>query len=133
MGRMTKAMWWSGLILLFASGLLFGLAVAQAEADTTCFIRPGSAGWETTGRTLLPNGEYAYREEYIVRPEDRSDCDRVLAQEQARAEAQAAIAPAPPVARPDVRAAAIQAACAKYYPTNRVLQGRCLMQATGAR
>jgi hypothetical protein len=33
MGRMTTAMWWSGLILLFASGLLFGLAVAQAETN----------------------------------------------------------------------------------------------------
>jgi hypothetical protein len=33
MGRMTTAMWWSGLILLFASGLLFGLAVANAEAS----------------------------------------------------------------------------------------------------
>jgi hypothetical protein len=33
MGRITKAIWWSGLILLFASGVLFGLAVAEAEAD----------------------------------------------------------------------------------------------------
>jgi hypothetical protein len=34
---MTKAMWWSGLILLFASGLLFGLTLAQAEAG---WVRP---------------------------------------------------------------------------------------------
>jgi hypothetical protein len=33
MGRLTTAMWWSGLILLFASGLLFGLAVAEAADD----------------------------------------------------------------------------------------------------
>jgi hypothetical protein len=33
MGRLTTAMWWGGLLLLFASGLLFGLAVADAEAD----------------------------------------------------------------------------------------------------
>jgi hypothetical protein len=32
MGRLTTAMWWSGLILLFASGLLFGFGVARAEA-----------------------------------------------------------------------------------------------------
>jgi hypothetical protein len=131
MRGMTRWLFRGGLGLLFASGVLFGLAVA--EADTTCFIRPGSAGWETTGRTLLPNGEYAYREEYIVRPEDRSDCDRVQAQEQARAEAKAAAVPAPPVASPDVMLTALQAACAKYYPTDRVLRGRCLIQAGGGR
>jgi hypothetical protein len=133
MGRMTTAMWWSGLILLFASGLLFGLAVAQAEADTTCFIQAGSAGWETTARVILPNGRAIYRQDYIVRPEDRSDCDRVQALEQARSALEAAAVPAPPVAPPDVMRTAIERACAKYYPTDRVLYGRCLVQATGGR
>jgi hypothetical protein len=133
MGRLTNAMWWSGLLLLFASGLLFGLAVAKAEADTTCFIRAGSAGWETTARVILPNGRAIYREEYVVRPEDRSDCDRVQAQAQASAETQPVVAPAPPVAPPEVRLMAIQAACAKYYPNDRVLRGRCLVQTGGAR
>jgi hypothetical protein len=32
MGRMTEWMFWIGLALLFGAGLLFGLAVAQAEA-----------------------------------------------------------------------------------------------------
>jgi hypothetical protein len=32
MGRMTNWMFWMGLMVLFGAGLLFGLAVAHAEA-----------------------------------------------------------------------------------------------------
>jgi hypothetical protein len=42
MGRMTEWMFWIGLALLFGAGLLFGLAVAQAEA---------SEAWVAWGRT----------------------------------------------------------------------------------
>jgi hypothetical protein len=40
MGRMTEWMFWIGLILLFAAGLLFGLAVAQAEAQNYDYGSP---------------------------------------------------------------------------------------------
>jgi hypothetical protein len=40
MGRLTEWMFWIGLILLFGAGLLFGLAVAQAEAQNYDYGSP---------------------------------------------------------------------------------------------
>jgi hypothetical protein len=37
---MTKWMFWGGLVLLFASGVLFGFAVAEAEAGGPWMIPP---------------------------------------------------------------------------------------------
>jgi hypothetical protein len=56
----TKALWWGGLILLFASGLLFGLAVAQAEAAEAyiLWIETGQIRPVITGVDPLPTGAW---------------------------------------------------------------------------
>jgi hypothetical protein len=134
MGRMTTAMWWSGLILLFASGLLFGLAVAQAEAVEPvirCVEVPSGGYWEPATRTVLSSGRVITTDVY--RPlTSRTVCavdeiaTQVQAHEHARAEALETMRARVPL---DV----MQAACAKAHPEDLAAQGQCLVRAKGLR
>jgi hypothetical protein len=130
MGRLTTAMWWGGLILLFASGLLFGFAVAQAEAVEPVIRCATNGGyWESAVRTILPSGRVIETEVY-QRPTTTCHVDeigtQVQAHEAARAEALATMRARVPL---DV----MQAACAKAHPQDLAAQGQCLVQAKGAR
>jgi hypothetical protein len=134
MGRLTNVMWWSGLILLFASGLLFGLAVAQAEAVEPvirCVEIPSGGYWEPGTRTTLPSGRVITTDVY--RPvTTRTSCHvdeiatQVQAHEQARAEALETMKARVPLE-------AMQAACATAHPTDLAAQGQCLVRAKGLR
>jgi hypothetical protein len=134
MRRMTTAMWWGGLILLFASGVLFGLAVAQAEAVEPvirCLQTQTGGYWEPATRTVLSSGRVITTDVY--RPiTTQTSCavdeiaTQVQAHEQARAEALETMKARVPL---DV----MQAACAKAHPTDLAAQGQCLVRATGAR
>jgi hypothetical protein len=134
MRRLTNWIMWLGWLVLFASGVLFGFAVARAEAVEPvirCVQTQSGGYWEPGIRTILPSGGVITTDVYrplTIHTSCHVDeiATQVQAHEQARAEALATM-------RARVPLTAIHAACAKYYPTNRVLSGQCLVQATGAR
>jgi hypothetical protein len=122
MGRMTKAMWWSGLILLFASGLLFGLAVAQAEAEEPKLMTIQERCWSRWGTNfVMVEACYRNQLEALARLRERGAIPGVSPRS---VEAERSVA---------IRAEAAQAACAKYYPIGHVDYAQCVMRVQGAR
>jgi hypothetical protein len=87
MGRMTEWMFWIGLILLFGAGLLFGLAVANAEAGEMTWIAwQGLSGWERGGPVQKTEWEPMRPERY--RTLDACRLDLTIVRDMTRAELQ---------------------------------------------
>jgi hypothetical protein len=121
MGRMTTAMWWSGLILLFASGLLFGLAVAQAEAEEPKLMTIQERCWSRWGTNfVMVEACYRNQLEALERLRERGAIPGVSPRS---VEAERSVA---------IRAEAAQAACAKYYAIESVEYGQCVIRVKGA-
>jgi hypothetical protein len=117
MGRMTTAMWWSGLLLLFASGVLFGLAVAQAEAAEPKLMTIQERCWSRWGTNfVMVEACYRNQLEALDRlrqrgaipglPPQSVDTERLVA----------------------IHAKAAQAACQKYYAVESIEYTQCVIR-----